>query len=159
MKRLSLLLAALLLFAAFTSLRAEAPKPDPFAPENQDPRSKPDPFAPENMDPRSKDGVPPGPVVPKQQQVRVDWEARLEPTIVAPGRTFRLIITGKPREGFHTYPIKRRSSNPEQRPGQLSRVIIQASPGLQAIWPLEESAPQWYLDKQLGMFLVYDNEF
>jgi thiol:disulfide interchange protein len=75
------------------------------------------------------------------------------------GETFKLTITGKPRKGFHTYPITQRAANPEQVPLGLSRIKFEPTPGLQPLWPITETQPEWLMDPKLGPFLVYQKQF
>jgi thiol:disulfide interchange protein DsbD len=124
--------------------RAEAPNPDPFALENRDPRS-----------------------LAKRQEsedsaVRVDFKATLNPAKAAPGQTVKLIITGMPRKGYHTYPVTVRANTDFQLPSQLSKIKLQPEPGLQLLWPVEESPrPEWHKDPNVKdtFYLVYEKEF
>lgn len=52
---------------------------------------------------------------------------------------FTLVITGVPKEGYHTYPMTERSSDPEQNESGLSQLSYKDMAGLQPLWPIQET--------------------
>jgi thiol:disulfide interchange protein DsbD len=57
------------------------------------------------------------------------------------GEVARLVIQGKLRPGFHTYPLTVRSEDQDEV--GLSSLTIDKTPGLQALWPIIESKPEF----------------
>ena len=55
------------------------------------------------------------------------------------GQTVRLTIKGTPKEGYHTYPLTRRT--PTQDEAGLSQITFGPSPQLRPLWPVAESEP------------------
>jgi thiol:disulfide interchange protein DsbD len=64
-------------------------------------------------------------------------------TQVAAGSTFRLVITGKPQAGFHTYPLTRRAKG--QDATSLSSIEFPPSDVFQPLYPVEETAAEFAL--------------
>jgi thiol:disulfide interchange protein DsbD len=90
---------------------------------------------------------------------RIDFEVSVSPRQVRRGETVRLAIRGIPKHGYHTYPITERADNPNQNPDQLSQIKLEPAPGLQPLWPIDESAPEWQTLQGLGSILVHEKEF
>jgi thiol:disulfide interchange protein len=149
MKRISRIVrvwaAGLLLILAGSS-GAAPPNPDPFAPENQA-------SAPKAVPDRAHADRPP------PTADRIDFEVGIAPKEVKPGETFKLTITGTPRKGFHTYPITQRANDDAQPPAGLSKLKIEPTPGLQPLWPITESPPEWEIVPGVGALLVYQKRF
>jgi thiol:disulfide interchange protein DsbD len=80
-----------------------------------------------------------------------------KPTVVTRGTTFRVIITGTPQDGYHTYPITRRSDN--QGAGQLSGLSYEGSPGVKPLWPITESEPEWGSVPNVAPYLEHARPF
>jgi thiol:disulfide interchange protein DsbD len=63
---------------------------------------------------------------------------------VAAGSVIRVVITGKPRPGFHTYPLTRRADGQDE--GQLSSLTFKEAPEAERVfWPLypvKETQPE-----------------
>lgn len=80
------------------------------------------------------------------------------PVEVRRGTLVRLIIIGTLKEGWHTYPITQRSSDPasENVPTRLS---YKEAAGLKPLWPLWESEPEWVVEEGVGVFLEYTRHF
>jgi thiol:disulfide interchange protein DsbD len=76
---------------------------------------------------------------------------------VHPGELIRLTITGKPRPGFHTYPLTRRAS--EQDDVSLSQLNYSPSDVFQPLWPVSESPAEFVDTKGLGIWLEHDKPF
>jgi thiol:disulfide interchange protein DsbD len=57
------------------------------------------------------------------------------------GEVARLIITGTPKPGYHTYPLTQRA--PKQDEAGLCFITYQDVPGLKPLWPVEESPPEF----------------
>src|SRR5262249_37905257 len=83
-----------------------------------------DPFAPKKAD-RVED--------------RIDFELKVMPAEVRRGETLQLEIVGKPRPGYYTYPMTRRTA--QQPEGQLAVLKYENVPGLQPLWPVRETEP------------------
>src|SRR5262249_33906887 len=62
---------------------------------------------------------------------RIDFEFAVSPKQVRRGETFKLTITGTPRPGFHTYPLRKHT--PEQGEAGLSKLSFQDTPGLKPL--------------------------
>jgi thiol:disulfide interchange protein len=149
MKRFSFLLVCGLAFLAMIAVAGSTWTANP---------AQPDPFALENQDPRSVQGAAPK----RADEVRVDFKATAEPSQVAPGNVFKVIITGAPRPGFHTYPITIRAKNDAQPDTQLSRIVFEKSDDLKPLWPItEEPLARWYNHPTpaIGKYLIYDQPF
>jgi thiol:disulfide interchange protein DsbD len=80
------------------------------------------------------------------------------------GEVVRLVITGTPRAGFHTYPITVRSEDQDEI--GLSTLSIEKTAGLQPLWPIVESKPEFVdtklkddKNKQNQIWLEYDKKF
>jgi thiol:disulfide interchange protein DsbD len=76
-----------------------------------------------NDNPQTKTGDPKNPKVvlsPSTRAIleRIQFTARVEPQTVQPGQPVKLIITGRPKGGVHTYAMTKRT--PQQLDGQLS---------------------------------------
>jgi len=56
------------------------------------------------------------------------------------GETFLVTIDGEPEQGWHTYPVVKKSA--EQNPVQLSKVSLKDTKYFAALWPVTESEPQ-----------------
>jgi thiol:disulfide interchange protein DsbD len=85
-----------------------------------------DPFADYNRANRKVEPVqPPPPVNGKEPATAklISFDVKLDPTTVRRGEVIKLTITGKPIEGYHTYPLTVRT--PKQEPGQLNKLTIQ----------------------------------
>jgi thiol:disulfide interchange protein DsbD len=71
----------------------------------------------------------------------------------------QLKITGTPVPGYHTYPLTQRADNPNQAVNQLSKLVFDDAAGLQPLYPVEESQPEWEKLEGLGLFLVHGSQF
>jgi thiol:disulfide interchange protein DsbD len=87
----------------------------------------------------------------------IQFQARVEPSIVRPGETVKLIVTGKPKPGFHTYPITVRSA--QQLDGQLSSVEYEKSQSFQPLWPITETPDPTPKEEAGDVLLEYAGEF
>jgi thiol:disulfide interchange protein DsbD len=77
---------------------------------------------------------------------------------VKPGQAFRLTITGTPKQGFHTYPLTRRST--QQQEEQLSTLTYDKSDIFVPLWPILESPPQAVNEgSELGILLEHAKPF
>jgi cytochrome c biogenesis protein CcdA len=158
----------LLAVLIFTTLPAFA-QDDPFADRHKAPANgkvglpvgpkgeDDDPFSLANQaQPVKPDGNPP--VDPKRPKLnrteqtireRIEFTARVEPKTVRPGQTFKLIITGKPRAGFHTYSRTRRT--PQQADAQLSYVEFDKNGELRPLLDqVDESPPADFVKEESG---------
>src|SRR5262249_19437862 len=104
---------------------AAAAGDDPFAPANAIDAPKAakgidDPFAPANAIANKK---PRGPAAARVKEIskkrpptadRIDFQVSVEPTKARRGETVKLAINGKPRPGFHTYPITQKTPNQDK---------------------------------------------
>jgi thiol:disulfide interchange protein DsbD len=75
------------------------------------------------------------------------------------GETFTLVITGKPRPKFHTYPLTQRSEDPAESEGYLSKLVFADTPGLQPLYPVIETSPEWKVEGNTGVFLEHEHTF
>jgi thiol:disulfide interchange protein DsbD len=73
------------------------------------------------------------------------------------GDVVKLIITGIPRPGFHTYPITQHTEI--QKPDGLSKLTYAPTPGLVPLAFLTESEPDKVNEEGLGVFLEYSKPF
>lgn len=108
-----------------SALPARAQSDDPFAREN---RAKPKLNA-------------------MSQGLARDLELKVavEPPKAKPGEVVKLIISGKPKAGHHTYPLTKRA--PDQRLGELTKITLEESLYLKPLWPWHETAPQFVREK------------
>jgi thiol:disulfide interchange protein DsbD len=128
---------ALVALAAPLAQAAPAQDYDPFSPANRATR------APEKKEPAAQ---------------HVAFTVSAEPKEVVRGTSFRLTITGTPSGGYHTYPITRRADNDIQL-GQLSRLKFVVTPGLEPLWPISETEPQWADTAGVGPLLEHERPF
>jgi thiol:disulfide interchange protein DsbD len=75
------------------------------------------------------------------------------------GETFTLVITGKPKPGYHTYPLTQRSEDTAQNEGYLSQLVYAETPGLQSLYPVIETSPEWVVERTGGVFLEHEHAF
>src|SRR5262249_12998097 len=71
------------------------------------------------------------------------------------GEVIALVITGTPKEGWHTYPMTVRSEDEKaQSISQLTRLSLKATPGLTPLWPRQEvPEPEWVAEEGVGVAL------
>lgn len=154
-----------MLLGALVCLSAVAadPQDDPFSPANRaEPpkaaaQAKPDddPFSPTNKSEPSRAAAP----ARRTDAVadRIDFEVAVEPKQARRGETVKLTITGKPRPGYHTYPITQRT--PDQDESGLSRIKYEPDPALKPLPPLTESKAEPAEIKGVGTFLEFKGPF
>jgi thiol:disulfide interchange protein len=75
------------------------------------------------------------------------------PFKVRRGEAFRITIVGTPKEGYHTYPISRRTAL--QPPSQVSHLEVGTVKGLTSLWPIYETEPS---AKQEGKITYLEHE-
>jgi thiol:disulfide interchange protein DsbD len=125
-----LLLGGLVPYAAFGG------QTDPFASANELKEPEPKKVVPQ----------PPEPVKESLETRKlaelISLELRVEPKEARPGEVVRAIISGKLKDGYHTYPINKLA------PGQISttKLIYAGDKALQPLWPIEESEPEFHRD-------------
>src|SRR5262249_12615549 len=89
---------------------------------------------------------------------RIDFEVVVAPKEGRRGETVRLTITGIPRPGFYTYPLTKRTA--DQPDVQLSSLAYDnLPPGIQPLWPVEESEPTVENVPDLGLYLKHKKKF
>lgn len=88
---------------------------------------------------------------------RIEFEAFVAPPEVKPGQTVQLIVKGKLKPGWHTYPITVRA--PKQPTEQLSALTLIESDDTRAVWPLHESEPEWSATGPGGASLLHKKTF
>jgi thiol:disulfide interchange protein DsbD len=73
------------------------------------------------------------------------------------GEVIALVITGTPKEGWHTYPLTVRSEDEKaQSVAQLTRLTLKATPGLKPLWPRQEvPEPEWVVEEGVGVVLEH----
>jgi thiol:disulfide interchange protein DsbD len=144
--------AAIALFLLSGSLKAQ--KDDPFDPINKLP----------DRAPVAKETPGPAPAVKQPSERpptadRIDFDVSVAPKHARRGELVRLTIKGTPRPRYHTYPITERADNSNQEPIQLSQLNFEPSPGLQPLWPMEETKAEWENLEGLGPILVHKEPF
>jgi thiol:disulfide interchange protein len=77
------------------------------------------------------------------------------PIEARPGQVVTLTITGKPRKGFHTYPLTMRT--PEQLVSQLSKLRFKPSKEFQPLQPVKESRAE-FVDGGKGIGVLFEHE-
>ena len=88
---------------------------------------------------------------------QISFKARVEPESAKPGQIVRLIVTGEPAKGYHTYPLTRRTA--QQSLVKLAKMTLEESPGLAPLWPIQESNPHFILNKLNDIELEHDKPF
>lgn len=74
------------------------------------------------------------------------------------GQVVKVLVIGKPKPGYHTYPITKRTAR--QTEVQLSRMEIQKTPGVTPLWPITETEPERKFEAGLDQTLFeYGDEF
>lgn len=74
------------------------------------------------------------------------------------GEVVRLVISGTPRPGFHTYPVAQRTAS---QPEPMSTIRFTDVPGLRPLFPLHETQPE-FVDTKIasaGVWLEYAHPF
>src|SRR5581483_5893362 len=82
------------------------------------------------------------PVDPFSDQNAVEANGKFE---VRRGEPFFVVIEGTPQEGWHTYPVAKRTEN--QSTAQLSQVRVSDSKEFANLWPIIESEPELKTEK------------
>ncbi len=121
--------------------RADA-KPAAAAQKKADAFPLPDPFAP-----RDRNKV----------EGRIDFTLKVTPAEVRRGETVKLELIGVLQPGFYTYPLTQRA--PEQPDGQLAMIKYESVPGLQPLYPIEETKPDEEDIPGLGLHLKHKSTF
>jgi thiol:disulfide interchange protein DsbD len=88
---------------------------------------------------------------------RIDFDVKVEPSSARRGEVVRLIITGRPRQGFHTYPLTMRS--PQQSVAQLSQLTLPESKSFQLLWPTVESEAEFVREETGEILLEHKKPF
>jgi thiol:disulfide interchange protein len=102
-----------------------------------------DPFAPRKSD-RVED--------------RIDFIVKVTPSEVRRGETAKLELIGMPRPGYYTYPLTQRTA--DQPEGQLAVLKYGKVPGVQPLWPVQETQPEKESIPELGqVHLKHKKEF
>jgi thiol:disulfide interchange protein DsbD len=116
-----------------------------------------DPFAPANQAQPAAVGKPTDAVEPGDAKV-MSFSVQLSPATARRGERVWLTVTGTPAPGYHTYPLTQRADSPVQGVNQLSKLIFEDTAGLQPLYPVQESKPQWEsIDS--SYFLVHGSQF
>ena len=73
------------------------------------------------------------------------------------GETFFVTITGKPKEGFHTYPLTKKT---QQQSGGMSKLTYESEGPFTPLWPVVESQPT-FVDEgaDFGINLEHEKPF
>ncbi|MBI1917007.1 MAG: thioredoxin family protein [Planctomycetes bacterium] len=88
---------------------------------------------------------------------RIDFDVKVEPSSARRGDVIRLVITGRPREGFHTYPLTMRSS--QQNVAQLSKLNIPGNKSFQPLGPVHESDAEFVREETGEVLLEHKKPF
>jgi thiol:disulfide interchange protein len=95
------------------------------------------------------------PVDPFSDQNAVGAESKFE---VRRGETFSVIVEGTPQEGWHTYPIAKRTE--AQSTAQLSQVRLSEGKAFANLWPITESEPELKAEEgNSGPIYEYEKPF
>jgi thiol:disulfide interchange protein DsbD len=148
------------------------PIDDPFSSANQAAAKKQDrddPFAPANevrpqqvsdvVENRNQEKAVARKLNDTPIDERIDYDVAVSPSRVRRGETVKLTIIGAPRPGYHTYPLTQRSSDPAQDPSQLSSLRYSGIPGVQPLWPVTESDPEFKTEVGVGVLLEHELPF
>lgn len=143
---------------------------DPFSSEFQakaSPAKRPaadDPFAVDHkLDLKAPKPEPKVAAKPSQKSERprsvreaIRFQVTVEPNEARPGQVVKLIITGTPEPGFHTYAFTKRTRE-QTVPGQNIGVLkIIAIPQIKPLWPLSETEPSFVKEEVgKGIWEVY----
>jgi thiol:disulfide interchange protein DsbD len=111
-----------------------------------------DPFAPSNA-------AKVGSLGDDTSSDRLRFSVTVSPLRAKPGQTVRLRIEGKPKPGFHTYPLTQKSADPEQTESQLSKLTFQDSSDLKPLYPITETPPEFERVEGVGTFLEHRGPF
>ncbi|MCI0642278.1 MAG: hypothetical protein L0Y70_24645, partial [Gemmataceae bacterium] len=110
-----------------------------------------DPFAREN---RAKPKLS---RASQELQNVISFSVTVDPPQAKPGEVFKVIIKGKPKDGYYTYPITKRS--PEQGDGSLTKLSFEENQDLQRLWPIKESEPEFVVNDLGEVVLEHKKEF
>jgi thiol:disulfide interchange protein len=75
------------------------------------------------------------------------------PVPVRRGEAFTVVLVGTLEPGFYTYPLTRVGQSQEK--GQLARLVVKASAGLEPLYPIVENEPEWSIKPYLEPELVH----
>jgi thiol:disulfide interchange protein DsbD len=89
---------------------------------------------------------------------RLVFKMAVKPTQAKRGELVRLTITGTPKPGFHTYPLKQLTSNANAAI-YVSKLEFKDTAGLQPLPPVEESKAEEVTDPSAGPLLEFTKEF
>jgi thiol:disulfide interchange protein DsbD len=140
------------------------PEGDPFAESNRAAKAAQpaadDPFAEANRA-KALAGRAPAP----QPAAKADPTANLlrfdvsvTPAEAKPGQVVRVTITGTPKEGYHTYPLTRRTEKQDE--AGLSQLRYEPNPQLRPLWPVTESEGEFKDEGPgIGVYLEHAKPF
>jgi thiol:disulfide interchange protein DsbD len=94
--------------------------------------------------------------VPKTAN-RIDFTATISQKEAKPGDVITVTITGKPRAGFHTYPLTRRAK--DQQEDQLATVLYLDSSVFKPLYPVNETEAEVKDEGVVGKLLEHEHEF
>jgi thiol:disulfide interchange protein DsbD len=121
-----------------------APQGDPFAAANQ--ASPTVPGAAQRDDPTTK-----------TLAELITFKVAITPSEAKPGEVVKLTITGKPKDGYHAYPITQRA--PNQLASQLTTLHFEANSALRPLWPVTETKPVFHKEADGEVYLEHRGEF
>jgi thiol:disulfide interchange protein DsbD len=78
--------------------------------------------------------------------------AKAAPMKIRRGQVAKVVIEGKLKPGFHTYPLTSRTG--KQESAQLWKLTPAETSGLAPLWPITETAPDLVEEKELGVTLL-----
>jgi thiol:disulfide interchange protein len=91
---------------------------------------------------------------------RVEFDVTYTPQQVRRGQVVKVIVRGRPKPGFHTYPATKLAANMEQADASATKLETNLPTGVKALWPLEEKGDAEFEEqKGLGWFLQYNGPF
>jgi thiol:disulfide interchange protein len=74
------------------------------------------------------------------------------------GQVVKIVLTGTPKAGYHTYPITKRTVR-QKTAGQMSRLEFLKTPGVTPLWPIAETEPVPRFEETEGTLLEYVGAF
>jgi thiol:disulfide interchange protein DsbD len=88
---------------------------------------------------------------------RIDFTATISQKEVKPGDVITVTITGKPRPGFHTYPLSRRAK--DQSGDQLTSLYYLDTSVFKPLYPIKETESVVKNEEGAGVLLEHEHEF
>lgn len=88
---------------------------------------------------------------------RIDFSATISHKEAKPGDIITVTIIGKPRPGFHTYPLTQRAT--DQLEDQLTSIYYLDTTVFRPLYPIKETPPERKDEGSAGVLLEHEHEF